>query len=108
MTTGMVDKNGRTCGWRAVPFAIKVSDSDITRQYYCHELCRNVAALCSANNKFNTKYIIHTNLCFNELDSNTGAINVPPMDHCVTDLGVVDIIKERFYEGDNALMAATE
>ena len=29
------------------------------------------------------------------------------MDHCVTDLGVVDIIKERFYEGDDALMAAT-
>ena len=102
MMTGTVDKNGRTFYWPAVPFAVKVPEEDITK--YCHELCKNIALLCTGNSQFDTKYIIHPNLCVNELDSASGEIIVPPMDHFVTDLGVVDVIKERFYESDNKLM----
>ena len=106
MMTGIADKNVRTYGWHAVPFAIKVPVDQFTT--YCLELCKNVADLCTANSRLNTKYyIIHPNPCINERNSRIGNIAVPPMDQCITDLGVADIIRERLYEGSNAIIAAT-
>ena len=103
MMTGTPGKDGREYGWRAIPFRCRVKAEHI--ETFCKELVQNVADLCSANNKYNTVYQVHPTPCANQILEN-GRMYSPPCDHCVTDLGVVDIIKEKFYEGEDDVFAA--
>ena len=67
MKMGVQDKNGRKWGWHCVPFKIHPKIEEHQLQQYCQELCDNIAALCTTNNRFDAQYVVNSNACTNDI-----------------------------------------